>query len=62
MLEGVCAVELPAKDRPIVLSAIGADCSHLLTGDLKDFGRFMNQPDKTGGVVIQTVSEFLDAF
>ena len=28
----------------------------------KDFGPFMNHPRLTGGVVIQTVSEFLDSF
>ena len=28
----------------------------------KDFGPFMNHPGLTGGVVIQTVSEFLDSF
>lgn len=61
VLEGDCPVELPGKDRSILLSAIGASCSHLLTGDLKDFGPFMNRPERTGGVIIQTVSQFLQA-
>ena len=54
-----CPIELPEKDVPIFLSALGAGCTHLLTGDLKDFGRFMNAPDETSGVLIQTVAEFL---
>jgi len=61
VLEGDCPVELPPKDKPILLSAMGGECSHLLTGDLKHFGRFMNQPRKTKGIVVQTVSQFLDA-
>jgi hypothetical protein len=33
--------------------------ANLLTGDLKDFGPFMNEPGQTKGIVIQTVAEFL---
>ena len=50
---------LAVKDRPIFQAALTCNATHLLTGDLKDFGRFMNRPDKTSGVVIQTVAEFL---
>jgi predicted nucleic acid-binding protein len=56
-----CPIDLPEKDRPIFLSASSARCTHLLTGDRKDFGRFMNDPKKTAGVVIQTVADFLAA-
>jgi predicted nucleic acid-binding protein len=59
VLEGVCPVDLPEKDRPILLSAIKAQCSHLLTGDLKHIGKHMNKPQKTRGVHILTVSAFL---
>jgi predicted nucleic acid-binding protein len=59
VLEGVCTVVLPEKDRPILLSAINAECSHLLTGDLKHFGTYMNKPQETRGVRILTVSAFL---
>lgn len=31
-------IELAAKDQPILLAAIHAKCSHLLTGDHKHFG------------------------
>lgn len=59
-VQGECAISLPEKDRPIFLSAIASQCSHLLTGDLKDFGRYMNQRTRTSGILIQTVGEFLN--
>ena len=59
VLDETCPIDLPEKDEPIFLSAVGARCTHLLTGDLKDFGRFMNAPERTFGVLIQTVAEFL---
>ena len=59
VLDETCPIDLPEKDEPIFLSAIGARCTHLLTGELKDFGRFMNAPERTFGVLIQTVAEFL---
>lgn len=52
---------LAEKDRPIFQAAIACGATHLLTGDLKDFGAFMNQPENTFGVVVQTVAEFLDS-
>ena len=60
IVDGNCPVVLSDKDRPIFLSALQAKCSHLLTGDLKDFGRHMNKPTKSAGILIQTVAEFLD--
>jgi predicted nucleic acid-binding protein len=57
-----CPALLPEKDRPILEAAIHCKATHLLTGDIRDFGPFMNNPSLTGGVVIQTVSEFLDSF
>ena len=61
VLEGDCPIDLPEKDRPIFLSASSANCTHLLTGDLKHFGPFMNEPEKSMDLIIQTVREFLDA-
>lgn len=52
-------IELPEKDRPIFLAAQAASASHLLTGDLKHFGRYMNRPDACAGIIIQTVAEYL---
>jgi hypothetical protein len=50
---------LPAKDRPICRAAHGCRATHLLTGGIRDFGPLMNQPEQTGGLVIQTVGQFL---
>lgn len=57
-----CPVDLPEKDRPIFQAAVQSKSTHLLTGDIKDFGPYMNQPELTAGVVIQTVAEFLQSF
>ena len=56
-----CPLELPVKDRPIFESALRVSATHLLTGDLKDFGAFMNKRETTRGVLIQTVGDFLDS-
>ena len=50
---------LAQKDQPIFQAALAAQATHLLTGDIKDFGPFMNQPENTFGLCIQTVAEFL---
>ena len=54
-----CPVSLPPKDRPILEAAIQCKATHLLTGDVKDFGPFVNHPRLTSGIMIQTVSDFL---
>lgn len=56
-----CPVNLPEKDRPIMEAAIRSQATHLLTGDLKDFGVLMNKPRQTAGIVIQTVAEYLSS-
>ena len=56
-----CPVALVEKDRPIFQAALGCGASHLLTGDIKHFGPLMNRPEETGGVLVQTVAEFLDS-
>ena len=66
---GICLVEhwtglaypegLAQKDQPIFQAALACQATHLLTGDLKDFGPFMNQADNTFGICIQTIAEFL---
>lgn len=61
ILDDACPIALPEKDEPIFLSTVAAECTHLLTGDLKDFGPFMNAPERTAGVIIQTVAEFLSS-
>lgn len=56
-----CPAGLSRKDCPIYLAALGCRATHLLTGDIKDFGPLMNHPDRTDGLVIQTVAQFLDS-
>lgn len=55
-------LELPVKDIPIWSAALAARVTHLLTGDLRDFGAHMNRPQQTFGVIIQTVSQYLDQY
>ena len=50
---------LPAKDRPIFQAALACGATHLLTGDLKDFGAFFDRPEETYDIRIQTVADFL---
>ena len=54
-----CLTGLSKKDWPIYRAAIGCRADILLTGDVKDFGFLMNDPTKTNGLLIQTVSDFL---
>ena len=54
-----CPPGLAPKDRPILQAAVTCRATHLLTGDLKDFGPFMNQPEETSGVHVRTVGDFL---
>ena len=52
---------LAPKDRPIFQAAVAWNATHLLTGDIRDFGRFMDRPETTSGIVVQTVAAFLDS-
>ena len=49
-------VNLPAKDRPILLAAIDAGATHLLTGDWEHFGPYYRQ--EIGGVLILPPAEY----
>jgi len=55
----LCPVPLPEKDRPILEAAIRHKATHLLTGDIRDFGSCMNKPEITSGVIVRTVADFL---
>ena len=50
-------ITLPAKDAPILLSAMQAQATHLLTGDKRHFGQLFGQV--IDGVLIQRPSSFL---
>lgn len=52
---------LPLDDIAIYQGALLTESTHLLSGDLKAFGKWMNQPKKTQGLVIQTIRQFVDA-
>lgn len=51
------AVELPTKDWPILLGAIEAKASHLLTGDRRHFGPLFGAT--VSGVLILSPGEYL---
>lgn len=50
---------LAEKDAAIFQAAVTCRATHLLTGDIKHFGPFMNRPEKSYSIIIQSVAEFL---
>ncbi len=50
-------ISLPEKDVPIMLAAIEARCTHLLTGDVRHFGQHLGK--KIEGVAIVLPGEYL---
>jgi predicted nucleic acid-binding protein len=46
----VGTVDLPEKDRPILLAAMSAGATHLITGEFAHFGPYYGQ--RVGGVLI----------
>ncbi len=50
-------INLPEKDRPILLAAIAGRATHLITGDLRDFGPYFFQ--KVEGVLILPPGAYL---
>ena len=50
-------VRLPDKDLPILRAAVGAGATHLLTGDFKDFGRYLGR--RIAGVLVVTPADFI---
>ena len=54
-----CPIDLPEKDQPIFVAALHGHATHLITGDRKHFGKWMNKPKLTRGIIIQTISDFL---
>jgi len=57
MTAAVSAAGLPEKDHPILLAAIGAKATHLLTVDKKHFGSLYGQTVE--GVVVTTPGDYL---
>ena len=52
--------ELPEKDRPILLAAVAAGATHLLTGDVTHFGPFFGRT--VSGVKVVTPAAYLRGF
>lgn len=52
-------IGLPPKDRPILLAAIEAGATHLLTGDVTHFGRYHGK--QLEGVLILPPAEYLSS-
>lgn len=50
-------VTLPEKDIPILLAAIEARCTHLITGDLRHFGSHFGK--KLAGVLVLPPADYL---
>ena len=50
-------VSLPEKDVPILLAAIEARATHLLTGDIRHFGPYLGK--KVAGISIALPGEYL---
>ncbi len=51
------SVKLPDKDRPLLLAAIGAGATHLLTGDVQHFGLYYGE--RIEGVLILPPGDYL---
>ena len=51
-IDRMLQIELAAKDRPILATAIACKCDYLVTGDKRDFGHLFDQI--IGGVTVIT--------
>jgi predicted nucleic acid-binding protein len=52
-----CPIDLPEKDRPVLMAAISINADYLITGDVKHFGEYFGQI--TGGVRICRARDYL---
>src|SRR5437763_1113642 len=52
-------ISLPDKDAPIMLAAIEARATHLLTGDLRHFGAYFGK--RISGILITPPGEYLES-
>ena len=50
-------VDLPDKDRPILLAALAAGATHLLTGDRVHFGVYFGR--RIGGLLVERPGDYL---
>jgi len=52
-------VELPEKDWPILGGAIAAEATHLITGDLRHFGRYFGK--RIHGILVLPPADYIRA-
>ena len=52
--------DLEIKDRPVFQAAYACKATHLITGDITHFGRYMMDPAKALGIAVMTPAQFLD--
>lgn len=53
--------DLLKKDRPVFQAAYACKATHLITGDIVHFGRYMMDPGKALGIAVMTPAHFLDS-
>jgi uncharacterized protein len=44
------------------LTAVKCRTTHLLAGDIRHFGPFLNNQSETSGIAVMTVADFLQKF
>lgn len=52
-----CPIDLPEKDRPVLLAAISIKANYLITGDVEHFGKYFGQT--VSGVKICKARDYL---
>ncbi len=52
-----CPIDLPEKDRPVLMASIAVNADYLITGDVKHFGKYFEQI--IGGVKICRIRDYL---
>ena len=52
---------LMEKDRPVFQAAMNCKATHLITGDIVHFGKYMRKPDETFGIIVMTPAQFLNS-
>jgi len=53
-----CPLDVPAKDQPVVIAALAARATHLLTGDIRHFGPYFGHT--VGGMRVLRPSAYLE--
>ena len=52
-----CPIDLPPKDRPVLMSAVAARADVLITGDIAHFGKYFGKTVQ--GVQISTLRDYI---